>query len=74
MRLNFYRIISVVDGSQQELTEVEELVLVNYIKYMASISQPLTIPAVKLFAWEIVKQSERSTRFNESSGLGHTWW
>lgn len=37
-------------GRGTELTKEEELGLVNHIKYMPSVSKPLTIPVVKMFA------------------------
>ena len=62
-------------GRTTELTAEEEIVLVNYIKYMASISQPLTTSAIKLFAWAISKRSNRKhSPFNEDFSPGAKWW
>ena len=63
-------------GRTTELTAEEEIVLVSYIKYMASISQPLTISAIKLFAWAISKRSNRKhSHFNEDFDPGaKLWW
>lgn len=61
-------------GRKTELTAEEEKCLVDYIKYMGSISQPLTIPAIKVFAWAISNRSGRPSRFNKETGPGHTWW
>ena len=60
-------------GRKTELTE-EETVLADYIKYMASINQPLSIQAVKAFAWVLVKKSNRPTRFNSKNGPGDAWY
>ena len=61
-------------GRKTELTEEEETVLADYIKYMASINQPLSIQAVKAFAWVLVKKSNRPTRFNSKNGPGDAWY
>ena len=37
---------------------------------MASMNHPLSIPAVKAFAWSIVKKSQRPNRFNAETGPG----
>lgn len=63
-----------VVGRKTELTAEEEKCLVDYIKYMASISQPLTIAAIKVFAWAISNRSGKPSRFNKNTGPGHTWW
>ena len=41
---------------------------------MASISQPLTVSAIKVFAWTIANRGGQKNRFNKTSGPGHTWW
>ena len=41
---------------------------------MASINHPLSIPAVKAFAWSIVKKSQRPNRFNAETGPGDKWY
>ncbi|XP_057294608.1 uncharacterized protein LOC130623134 [Hydractinia symbiolongicarpus] len=50
------------------------VMLIHYIKYMASIAHPLSISAIKAFAWNIVKRSKCTSSFNRVSGPGHTWW
>ena len=62
-----------IPGRPTELTQVEETALINYIKYMASIAQPLTVTGIKPFAWSIAKRHS-NTRFNKDTGPGHTWW
>ena len=57
-------------GRATILTEVEEKSLKFYIDYMASINHPLTISAIKAFAWSIFKNSQRPNRFNSSVGPG----
>jgi hypothetical protein len=57
-----------------ELTTEEEAALKSYIDYMASINHPLSIAAVKSFAWNIVKKSKRPSRFSDEKGPGHTWY
>ena len=47
--------------------------LINYIKYMASTAHPLSVLAIKAFAWAISK-CRNSKRFNSVAGPGHTWW
>ena len=44
-------------GRKNDLSEEEEWVLKGYIDYMASINHPLSIPAVKAFAWAIARRS-----------------
>ena len=61
-------------GRMTELTEEEEKSLKFYIEYMASINHPLSIPAVKAFAWSIVKKSQRPNRFNAETGPGDKWY
>ncbi|XP_057315530.1 uncharacterized protein LOC130656643 [Hydractinia symbiolongicarpus] len=61
-------------GRKTEMTPEEETMLIHYIKYMASIAHPLSISAIKAFAWNIVKRSKRTSSFNRVSGPGHTWW
>ena len=61
-------------GRQTELTAEEEQSLVYYINYMASVGQPLTIAAAKLFAWAISKRNGQQGRFDNEKGPGHTWW
>ena len=41
---------------------------------MASINHPLSIPAVKAFAWSIVKKSQRPNRFDTETGPGDKWY
>lgn len=60
-------------GRPTELTDSEEDALIYYIKYMASIANPLSVSAIKGFAWNIAKKKD-TTRFNEISGPGHSWW
>ena len=40
---------------------------------MASINHPLSIPAVKAFAWAIAKRSTIPSRFNPETGPGDKW-
>ena len=44
--------------------------LKGYIDCMASINHPLSIPAVKAFAWAIAKRSTIPNRFNPETGPG----
>ena len=44
-------------GRKNDLLEEEEWDLKGYIDYMVSMNHPLSIPAVKAFAWAIVKRS-----------------
>ena len=60
-------------GRCTELTKEEDS-LAYYINYMASINHPLSVTAVKAFAWNLVKQSSRLNRFNSETGPGHTWY
>lgn len=60
-------------GRPTELSSDEEMVLIYYIKYMASIAHPLTPSQIKVFAWNIAKR-KGNTRFNATTGPGHTWW
>ena len=41
---------------------------------MASINHPLSIPAVKAFAWAIAKRSTNPNRFNPETGPGDKWY
>ena len=41
---------------------------------MASIAHPLSITAIKAFAWNIAKKTKGPCRFNALTGPGHTWW
>ena len=41
---------------------------------MASINHPLSVAAVKAFAWAIAKKSDRPNRFNLETGLGDKWF
>lgn len=43
-------------GRHTGLYEDEENTLVHYIKYMASIAHPLSVPAIKALAWSIAKK------------------
>ena len=61
-------------GRKNELSEEEEQALKGYIDYMASINHPLSIPAVKAFAWVIAKRSSNSNRFNTETGPGDKWY
>ena len=60
-------------GRTTVLFEEEETALINYIKYMASVAHPLSVPAIKAFEWAISKR-RNSKRFNTVTGTGHTWW
>ena len=60
-------------GRTTALFQEEETALINYIKYMASIAHPLSVAAIKAFAWLISKR-RNSKRFNSVTGPGHTWW
>ena len=60
-------------GRRTALVEDEENALIHYIKYMASIAHPLSVPTIKAFAWNIAKRN-KSNRFNQVTGPGHTWW
>ena len=47
----------------------------HYIKYMASIGQPLTVQMIKAFAWSIAKKyKNRKRNFDPDTGPGHNWW
>ena len=56
-------------GRMTELTEEEEKSLKFYIEYMASIIHPLSIPAVKAFAWSIVKKASDLTTLKQKLDL-----
>ena len=71
-RIN-HRWKSTIPSRQTALQEDEERSLVHYIKYMASIAHPQSVPAIKAFAWNIAK-GNRSNRFNPDTGPGHIWW
>ena len=43
-------------GRKNNLTDEEEQALKGYNDYMASINHPLSIPAVKAFAWPLPKE------------------
>ena len=58
---------------RKELSDDEENALIYYIKYMASIAHPLSVPAIKAFTWNIAK-IKKTNRFNPLKGPGHTWW
>jgi len=60
-------------GRPTELSADEETALIDYIKFMATIAQPLTVPGIKAFAWAILKRHNNSC-FNKETGLGYTWW
>jgi len=60
-------------GRPTELSVDEESALIDYIKFMATIAQPLTVPGIKAFAWAIAKR-HNNNRFNKETGPGHTWW
>ena len=53
--------------------EEEEATLIYCIKYMVLIAHPLSVVAVKAFAWLISKR-RNSKCFNSVTGPGHTWW
>ena len=57
-------------GRKNNLTDEEEQALKGYNDYMASINHPLSIPAVKAFAWAIAKRSTIPNRFNPETGPG----
>ena len=61
-------------GHATELTVEEENVLINYIKFMAKSSHPISVIQIKAFAWAIVKKSGRPSRFNEDNGPSWKWW
>ena len=60
-------------GRATALFEEEETTLINYIIYMTSIAHPLSVLAIKAFAWAISK-CRNSKRFNSVTGPGHSWW
>ena len=41
---------------------------------MASINHPLSVAAVKAFAWAIAKKSDHPNRFNLETGPGDKWF
>ena len=53
----------------QKLAEKMIYTLKGYIDYMASINHPLSIPAVKAFAWTINKRSSNPNRFNREKEI-----
>ena len=59
---------------KNDLTDEEEQTLKGYNDYMASINQPLSIPAVKAFACAIAKRSTNPNRFNPETGPGDKWY
>ena len=61
-------------GRQTALSNEEETSLKYYINYMASINHPLSIPAVKAFAWAITKKSDCPNGFNLQTGPGDKWF
>ena len=61
-------------GRPTELNKEEEQSLVNYIKYMAAIAHPLSVTAMKAFAWEISKRNINKSRFHPIKGPSHRWW
>ena len=61
-------------GRKNDLTDEEEQALKGYINYMASINHPLSVPAVKAFAWSISKTSTTPNRFNPETGPGDKWY
>ena len=61
-------------GRKNDLTDEEEQALKGYINYMASINHPLSVPAVKAFAWSIAKRSTTPIRFNQETGPGKKWY
>ena len=56
------------------IEEEEEKSLKFYIEYMASINHPLSIPAVKAFAWSIVKKSQQPNCFNTEIETRDKWY
>ena len=60
-------------GRTTALFEEEETTMINYIKYIVSIAHPLSVSAIKAFAWAISK-CRKSKHFNSVTGPGHTWW
>ena len=61
-------------AQKNDLTDEEEQTLKGYNDYMASINHPLSIPAVKAFAWAIAKRSTNPNRFNPETGPGDKWY
>ena len=61
-------------GRLTELNKDEEQSLVTYIKYMAAIAHPLSVTAIKAFAWEISKRNNNKSRFHPTKGPSHRWW
>ena len=59
---------------QTGLSDVEETSLKYCIDYMASINHPLSVAAVKAFAWAIAKKSDHPNRFNLETGPGDKWF
>ena len=60
-------------GRKTELTENEEKILVDYCIFMGKCSHPLTVPLIRAFAWGIVKNSNRPSRFNSTDGPSWEW-
>lgn len=63
-----------IAGRTTKLKTEEEHCIVRYIKYIASISQPLTIAAIKVFAGVMSRRNNGPSGFNKDTGPGHTWW
>ena len=61
-------------GRKTELTEDEEKILLDYSMFMAKWSHPLTVPAIKAFAWAIVRKTNRPPRFHPTNGPSLKWW
>ena len=56
-----------------DLSDTEENALVKYTHDMGSIAHPLSVAAIKLFEWNILKQSGKSCLyFNPVTGPSHT--
>ena len=41
---------------------------------MAAIAHPLSVTAIKAFAWEIYKRNNYKSRFHPTKGPNHRWW
>ena len=60
-------------GRPTEFIKDEEQSLVNYIMYMAAIAHPLSVTAIKAFAWETTKRNNNKRRFNPTKAPSHRW-
>ena len=41
---------------------------------MDAIAHPLSVTAIKAFAWQISKRNNCKSRFHPAKGPGHRWW